>query len=122
MILVDTSVWVAHFRLPHLELMDRLQDGEVLIHPFVVGELACGNMRQRDSILSYLEALPAVVRAKDSEVRGLIEGHRLWGRGIGWVDAHLLASTLLSQCHFWTLDRRLTETAAHLGVSGPRQA
>jgi predicted nucleic acid-binding protein len=122
MILVDTSVWVAHFRLPQLELVDRLQDGEILMHPFVVGELACGNMRQRETILRHIEALPAAVKANDAEVRGLIEKHRLWGRGIGWVDAHLLASTLLSQCQFWTLDRLLTETASHLGVSGPRRA
>ena len=94
----------------------------VLAHPFVVGELACGNLKNRTRILSDLEALPSAVSATHEEVMRLIEDRKLWGLGIGWIDTHLLASALLSNCQFWTLDGRLVRAAAAGGVKLYRRA
>lgn len=116
MVLADTSVWVQHFRRGEPVLAERLSEGLVLMHPFISGELACGNLRNRSSILSDLHALPAANVAADAEVLLLIEDRRLWGRGLGWIDAHLLASALLSKCDLWTLDARLAKAAAELGL------
>jgi len=111
-ILADTSVWVHHFRtaLPHLQAL--LGNALVLTHPFVMGELACGNLRHRALILENLKALPSALAATDQEVLELVEQRALWGRGLGWIDAHLLASTLLTGCRLWTLDRPLSRAAA----------
>lgn len=117
MFLVDTSVWIEHFRKGQPNLADRLADGLVLMHPFVSGELACGNLKDRTAILAALAALPMVQPATDSEVLHLIENRRLWGRGLGWVDVHLLASALLSHCRFWSLDKRLSHAAAALSLT-----
>ena len=119
MILVDTSVWVEHLRhgLPRLATL--LQAGEVLIHPWVIGELACGNLRNRRDVLELLQGLPAAVVASDSEVLLLIEREQLMGRGIGYVDAHLLASAKLSQCQLWSQDRRLSVLARERGLAMP---
>jgi predicted nucleic acid-binding protein len=114
--LVDTSVWIDHFRKGRSDLAERLLDGLVLIHPWVSGELACGSLKDRAAVLSDLAALPTVKPATDSEVLHLIEDRRLWGRGLGWVDVHLLASALLSHCRFWTLDKRLKQAAAGLDL------
>lgn len=116
MVLVDTSVWIDHFRRNDPGLVSLLAGGEVLAHPFVIGELACGNLRNRTAILEYLSALPPACSATDIETFGIIENHRLWGRGIGWVDSHLLASTLLSGCELWTRDARLNHAAAVVSV------
>ena len=116
MMLADTSVWIQHFRRGEPALAHRLSEGLVLMHPFVSGELACGKLRNRAAILSDLRALPPAKRASDIEVLQLVEDRRLWGRGLGWVDMHLLASALLSHCGFWTLDKRLGEAAAELGL------
>ena len=117
MILVDTSVWVEHLRhgLPRLAMF--LQEGEVLIHPWVIGELACGNLRNRSQVLELLQGLPAATVASDAEVLLLIERDRLMGRGIGYVDAHLLASARLSHCRLWTQDRRLAAVAQQRGLA-----
>lgn len=117
MVLVDTSVWIAHFRERQPALADLLCDGLVLMHPFVAGELACGNLRQRAGILAELTALPPVLRASESEVMRLIEARKLWGRGLGWLDAHLLTSALISHCRLWTLDKRLGTVASELALS-----
>ena len=117
MVLVDTSVWIQHFRKGERALADLLSDGLVLMHPFVAGELACGNLRNRSAILTDLRALPSATLALDAEVERLIEDRKLWGKGLGWVDAHLLASALLSHCAFWTLDKKLAAIAAKLGVA-----
>jgi predicted nucleic acid-binding protein len=117
MLLADTSVWIQHFRRGETRLADRLSDGLVLMHPFVSGELACGNLKGRAETLSDLNALPSAMVATESEVMKLIEGRRLWGRGLGWVDIHLLAAALLSRCQFWTLDKKLREAAAELGLN-----
>ncbi|HEV2382399.1 MAG TPA: type II toxin-antitoxin system VapC family toxin [Terriglobia bacterium] len=116
MILADTSVWVAHFRKAVPGLVALLNDGLVLAHPLVLGELACGNLRNRARILRDLGALPSAVSAVHEEVMRLVESRRLWGLGIGWIDAHLLASALLSNCPIWTLDRRLLRAAAAAGA------
>ncbi|HLI30017.1 MAG TPA: PIN domain-containing protein [Terriglobia bacterium] len=116
MILVDSSVWVAHFRKGSPALSELLDDGLALAHPFIVGELACGNLRNRSRILGDLEALPSATSATNGEVMRLIEARKLWGLGIGWIDGHLLASALLSACRLWTLDRRLLRAAATAGV------
>jgi predicted nucleic acid-binding protein len=117
MVLVDTSVWIQHFRRGEPNLAARLSDGLILMHPFVSGELACGNLKRREAILSDLAALPPAEMASDTEVLQLIEKRRLWGRGLGWVDVHLLASALLSHCALWTLDRTLGEAATELRLN-----
>ena len=123
MILVDTSVWVEHLRhgLPRLATL--LQEGEVMIHPWVIGELACGNLHNRQQVLELLQGLPMATVASDTEVLLLIERERLMGRGIGYVDAHLLASARLSHCRLWTQDSRLAAVAQEqgLGVGQPEQ-
>ena len=117
MILVDTSVWVEHLRhgLPRLATL--LQEGEVLIHPWVIGELACGNLRNRSELLELMQGLPEAKVASDAEVLLLIERDRLMGRGIGYVDAHLLASAKLSHCRLWTQDHRLAAVAQGQGLA-----
>lgn len=117
MILVDTSVWVAHLRQGSIGLGKLLNEGLVLCHPFIVGELACGNLKQRDDILTYLQALPRVIQAGHGEVLQLIERYRLMGKGLGYIDMHLLASSLLTKIPLWTLDQNLHELAAKLGVA-----
>lgn len=117
MMLADTSVWIQHFRRGEPTLANRLSEGLVLMHPFVSGELACGNLKNRGAILSDLHALPSAKLASNTEVLQLIEDRRLWGRGLGWVDVHLLASALLSHCGFWTLDRKLGEAAMELRLN-----
>jgi predicted nucleic acid-binding protein len=114
MVLADTSIWIDHLRRGEPRLAEHLSDGLILMHPFVAGELACGNLKDRAFILSQVHALPAAQRASDDEVFQLMEDRRLWGRGLGWIDAHLLASALLSNCRFWTLDNRLAKAAAEL--------
>jgi predicted nucleic acid-binding protein len=116
MVLADTSVWIEHFRHGEPSLADRLSEGLVLVHPFVSGELACSNLKDRAVVLSDLHALPQAKVASNAEVLQFIEDRRLWGRGLGWIDAHLLASALLSNCRIWTLDTRLAKAAADLGL------
>lgn len=111
MVLADTSVWIRHFRHADSVLTDLLNDAMVLAHPFVIGEIACGNLKSRARILSNLNAMPSVAVASHPEVLEFTEAHRLWGLGIGWTDCHLLASTLLSHCRLWTLDERLNKAA-----------
>lgn len=116
MLLVDTSVWVAHLREGKTGLELLLNGGDVVCHPFIIGELACGNLKNRIEILSLLEALPTASQVEHEEVMKLIENHRLMGRGLGYVDTHLLASALLSKAPLWTFDRRLYRFASQLGV------
>ena len=119
-VLVDTSVWVAHFRKGEPRLIQLLDEEAVLCHPFIVGELACGNLKNRDEILSLLQALPQAPQAETDEVMQLIESHRLMGKGLGWIDVHLLASALLTGCSVWTLDKALLKAAgsARFGFLG----
>lgn len=118
MILVDTSVWVEHLHVGNEDLAAFLNGGEVLGHPFVIGELALGNLRPRNPFLSDLRDLPQAIAAEDEEVLRLIDRHVLFGRGIGYVDAHLLAATRLTAgSKLWTRDRRLHTVAAQLGLA-----
>ena len=121
MILVDSSIWIDHLRRADTKLAGLLERGQVLAHPFVIGELALGNLRQRDGILEDLLALPQAIVADDDEVLEFIARHTLFGRGIGYIDAHLLASVrLTADASLWTRDKRLNEVAATLGVAkGP---
>jgi predicted nucleic acid-binding protein len=116
MLLVDTSVWIEHLRHGQPKLADHLSEGLVLMHPCVCGELACGNLKSRAAVLSDLNTLPSATLATDTEVLELIEKCGLWGRWLGWIDAHLLASAVLSSCRLWTLDKRLERAAADLGL------
>lgn len=116
MVLVDTSLWVEHLRRGRPDLSERLEAGEVACHPFVVGELACGELRRRGEILLLLQALPQSPLAEHEEVLRFVEQHRIFGSGIGWIDAHLLASALLEEIPLWTLDGRLAAAALRLGI------
>lgn len=117
MILVDTSVWVDHLRSGEPRLAAQLEAGQVCVHDFVIGELACGSLRARASVLGLLAAMPRAGRAEEDEVLALIEGRQLMGRGIGYVDAHLLASALIAHARLWSRDRRLAVIAAELGIA-----
>ncbi len=117
MTLVDTSVWVEHLRHGLPRLARHLQEGEVLIHPWVIGELACGNLRNRSQVLELMQGLPAATVASDAEVLLLIERDGLMSLGIGYMDAHLLASARLSHCRLWTQDRRLAAVAQEQGLA-----
>jgi predicted nucleic acid-binding protein len=116
LILVDTSVWVDHLRSGDAQLAALLERGAVLMHPFVVGEIACGSLSDRSSILELLEDLPAAGVAEGEEVLAFIERHVLHGKGIGYVDVHLLASVALTEgASLWTRDKRLRIAAEDLG-------
>jgi predicted nucleic acid-binding protein len=117
MILVDTSVWVDHFRTGNQRLRGLLDEDQVLTHPFVIGELACGSMRNRAEVLALLEALPSADLAEHREVLEFVERERLYRRGVGWVDAHLLASARLAHAALWTLDRPLLKIASALAIA-----
>jgi predicted nucleic acid-binding protein len=116
MVLVDTSVWVDHLRHGNTRLTTLLEEGRALSHSFVLGELACGNLRKRNEILNLLQALPRSVPATDAEVMEFVEKASLSGKGLGWVDVHLLASSKLSGAPLFTLDRALAREARRLGV------
>ena len=118
MILVDSSVWIAHLRVADERLAALLQEGHVLGHPFVVGELALGNLQPRDAVLADLLQLPQATLVADEEVLDMINRQSLFGRGIGYVDAHLLASVRLTLgASLWTYDRRLQEAAADMRLA-----
>jgi predicted nucleic acid-binding protein len=118
LILADTSVWIDHFRIGDATLQDLLHRQLILMHPFVVAELALGNLPQRSATLKLLEQLPGAPTARLSEVRHLIESRSLFGRGIGLMDAHLLASVLIQPpARLWTRDKRLDLLADHLSIS-----
>ena len=118
MILVDTSVWVDHLRSGDAQLADLLDRTQVLMHPFVLGELACGSLGNRAAILDLLQDLPPATVAEPAEVLNFIARHRLHGRGIGYVDVHLLAAVALTEgASLWTRDRRLQSTAMALGLA-----
>ena len=118
MILVDTSVWIDHLHKGIPALSGALEGEEVLTHPFIIGELACGEIKARSEVLHLLAALPSSIVASDEEVLPFIERHRLMGRGIGYIDVHLLASVMLTEAaQLWTRDKRLVALAAELRIA-----
>ena len=117
MVLVDTSVWISHFRETHGGLVELLTNGDVVCHPFVVGELACGNLKNRTSIIALLEALPMAFVAGHEEVLAFIEAQKVMGKGLGYIDVHLLAGALLTGVSLWTLDKKLDKAARELNCS-----
>jgi len=119
MVLVDTSIWVAHLRDGNKRLEALLHEGHVLCHPLIIGELACGNLKNREEILSFLQKLPTAAPAQHEEVLIFIERHALMGKGLGLLDIHLLASAFLSKVPLWTLDKPLDRMSSLLGLSYP---
>jgi predicted nucleic acid-binding protein len=119
MILVDSSVWMGHFRHTEPRLNALLVHELVSLHPFVLGELASGNLHRRAETIAYLEDLPVAAIAPESQVRHMLESRRLWGSGLGWVDMHLLASALIEESKLWTADRAMASAAASLGIGFP---
>ncbi len=117
MVLVDTSVWVAHLRKGNIGLESLLNEGRVICHSFIVGELACGNLKNRSQILSLLKTLPMAIHAEHDEMMQFIENHNLMGKGLGYVDMHLLVSTTLSQVPLWTIDKKLNQVSLRLGLA-----
>lgn len=118
MILVDTAIWIDHFHSADAALVDLLNSGQALTHPFVIGELSLGQLRRREFVLVEIARLPMSERANDDEVLHFVERHALYGQGIGFVDAHLLASVkLTSGATLWTRDARLHKIARKLGLA-----
>lgn len=118
MILVDSSVWIDHIRRTETRLASLLKEAAVLIHPCVIGEIALGSLRDRKAIVGYLGKLPAAIEASHEEVLGLVERRTLFSRGLGYIDAQLLASALLTPgTDIWTKDKRLHVAAEELGVA-----
>jgi len=114
MILADTSVWVSHLRKGDTTLSTLLEEGEVVCHPFIVGELACGNIKNRGEILKLLQALPMLPVITADEFLQFIDSHKLMGLGIGYIDVHLLASSRLAGVLLWTEDKNLRHAADKL--------
>jgi len=117
MILVDTSVWVYHLRYGEPNLKTLLNDGKVVCHSFIIGELACGKLKNRTEILLLMQSLPMTIQASHEEVLQFIESNKLMGKGIGYIDVHLLASAVLTGVPIWTYDKKLQEVSSLLGVS-----
>jgi hypothetical protein len=117
MVLVDTSIWVLHLTKGNARLKTLLEKAEVACHPFIIGELACGNIRNRTEILSLLQALPAAGVPTHDEILRFIKSHHLMGSGLGLIDVHLLASALLTRVPLWTADKRLRRVSAELNVA-----
>jgi predicted nucleic acid-binding protein len=117
MVLVDTSVWVDHFRVASLPLVRLLKDAKVVVHPFVLGELACGRLVRRDEVLGLLGKLPRLAPVSDGEALAFIEANGLAGSGVGWVDVHLLAAARLARASVLTSDKVLARAAKTLGLA-----
>jgi hypothetical protein len=111
MVLIDTSVWISHLREAHTDLAGLLNDGKVASHPFIVGELACGNLNNRTLILALLKTLPMTPLVDHEEVLTFIENYNLMGKGLGYIDVHLLASAAIAGLPLWTLDKKLERVA-----------
>lgn len=118
MVLVDTSIWIDHFRNSNEELEELLIVGQVCIHPFVVGELSCGNISNRKEILTLLRALPKIDTVLDEEIFMLIEDKKLYGKGLGFIDVHLLASAIIHHVTIWTGDKHLRKISKEFGING----
>lgn len=116
MILVDTSVWIDHLRKSDEHLQFLLYEDEVVCHSLVIGELVCGNLKNRRKIISLLQSLPMALQVEFDEYLYFIERHKLYGKGIGFIDIHLLASAKMTQARLWTLDKRLKSAAVEIEI------
>ncbi len=116
MVLVDSSVWSDHFRSANGHLVSLLKTNSVAAHRFIIGEIACGNLARRATVLGLLRALPQVATASEDEVLFFLDRHRLAGKGIGYIDAHLLATAAIASVPLWTADKRLSLVAGTLGM------
>jgi len=116
MVWVDTSVWMRHLREGDPDLEPLLNNGEVMCRPYIVGELACGNLKNRHEVLLLLQLLPAATQASHEEILQFIEEKRLMGKGLGYMDVHLSASAMLTGVPMWSCDKRLNETNQGLGI------
>lgn len=110
-------MWVRHFAQKNTAIEEARRKNRLLTHPFVIGELACGALLDRRRILEEMSLLPQAVEATHAYVRHFVEREKIWGRGIGWIDAHLLASALQSGCRLWTLDIALARIALRLRIA-----
>ncbi|MBW2266813.1 MAG: type II toxin-antitoxin system VapC family toxin [Deltaproteobacteria bacterium] len=117
MILVDTSIWVTHLRRGSRQLEKLLMDAEVMCHPFIIGELACGNLQNRNEIISLLQSLPMAPTIEFDEFLFFIDRNQLMGKGVGFVDVHVLASAQLTGVPLWTADKRLKSVADQLELT-----
>jgi predicted nucleic acid-binding protein len=117
MVLIDTSVWIDHFNRSDSRLLHLLNDYEVVTHPYILGELVCGNFRNRTEIFELLSNLPSVTTISMEEYFVFIEKNKLYGLGLGFVDIHLLASTLIAQCSLYTKDKALLSIADSFGIA-----
>ena len=116
MVLVDTSVWIDHFRRKNRRLVSLLEIQEVATHAFVLGEIACRQLTNRKEIISLLSALPQAKKVEDDELLFFLDRHALMGRGVGLIDVHLLGSCHLDGCTLWTKDKRLHAVASEMGI------
>ncbi len=121
-VLVDTSVWIRHLRTGDARLVALLENAEVLAHPLVIGELACGNLSNRGLFLASMRELPSAVAATHDETLRFVGDRKLWANGIGWIDAQLMASALITHCRLWTLDENLNRASDQIGVRFPSHA
>jgi len=120
MVLVDTSIWINHFRRLDSGLADLLAKGVVACHPFIIGELACVNLKNREEILSLFQSLPSTTVVEQNEFMEFVESRKLSGNGLGFVDVHILASAVLAGVALWTGDKSLDKAARDIGVSYKR--
>ncbi|MCF6148934.1 MAG: type II toxin-antitoxin system VapC family toxin [Candidatus Kuenenia sp.] len=116
MVLVDTSIWVVHLRNGNIGLETLLNEGNVVCHPFIVGELACGNLKNRVEILSLLQTLPMAIHGEHEEIMRFIEDHTFMGKGLGYIDIHLIVSAIITNIPLWTADKKLNEISLKLGI------
>lgn len=116
MILVDTSIWIDHLNKSDTRLITLLEEESVYVHPFVIGELACGNIKNRDEILKLLNALPQISTATLDEILFFINQHKLFGKGLGYIDVHLIASCMMDNAKLYTRDKKLFQIAKNLNI------
>ena len=117
LVLADTSIWITHFRVGQNHFIELLEQGLISCHPYIIGELACGSLKNRTEIIKLLEALPTVNVLEHSEVMDFLDSRKLMSIGIGYVDVHLLGASLLSDTPIWTFDRSLVKAAKSLNIN-----
>lgn len=117
--LIDTSVWIDHFNKPNSRLQDLVDSGSALCHPLIIGELACGRIQDRSRVLEFLSLLHQATIAMPEEVMAMIESLELYGRGLGWTDASLIASALLSRVYLYSHDKKIIAVSSELDLIGP---